>query len=505
MAGLITAVIVGLYFVLLIGIGGWASRKIHTTEDYIVAGRSLGFWVFTILMVASICSGMTLVGVSGLGFVAGWPSIWEQLFVPLAAAFCIIIFGVKIHHVGKQAGYMTVEDYFANRFESPRAIRGLSAVAGVVVSLIYLVGQYTAISIVLMWLFDIPRWEALLIAIIIITLYTVVGGMYAVSWTTLIQGGILILGVIFLAPPVILKAGGLTHINEVLAGIDPNLVQPWFPSPVYAGYAFCTPEFLVSFGFLLIIGLACAPHVINNVLTAKEDRYFKWSPLIAFVLYAIVMFLVKFAGFAARALVKEGQLTLPAVRNAQDYAFVYGVQYATPNVLIWGIFAVVVLAAVMSTTDRLLLTIGTMFSWDIYRNIFKPGASDREVLIVSKIAVILAAAGTLWLALNPPEMLAWLIWMGIGVMLATFAVPLLAGLYWRRATKEGAIASMALGLIGAGVFGYYHQFVAKLPMHFSFYALIISIVAMVVVSLLTKKNSESTLDATMTGLYIQPK
>ncbi|NMX22298.1 sodium:solute symporter [ANME-1 cluster archaeon GoMg4] len=505
MAGLITAVIVGLYFVLLIGIGGWASRKIHTTEDYIVAGRSLGFWVFTILMVASICSGMTLVGVSGLGFVAGWPSIWEQLFVPLAAAFCIIIFGVKIHHVGKKAGYMTVEDYFANRFESPRAIRGLSAVAGVVVSLIYLVGQYTAISIVLMWLFDIPRWEALLIAIIIITLYTVVGGMYAVSWTTLIQGGILILGVIFLAPPVILKAGGLTHINEVLAGVDPNLVQPWFPSPVYAGYAFCTPEFLVSFGFLLIIGLACAPHVINNVLTAKEDRYFKWSPLIAFVIYAVVMFLVKFAGFAARALVEEGQLVLPAVRNAQDYAFVYGVQYATPNVLVWGIFAVVVLAAVMSTTDRLLLTIGTMFSWDIYRNIFKPGASDREVLIVSKIAVILAAAGTLWLALNPPEMLAWLIWMGIGVMLATFAVPLLAGLYWRRATKAGAIASMALGLIGAGVFGYYHQFVAKLPMHFSFYALILSVVAMVVVSLLTKKNSESTLDATMTGLYIQPK
>jgi SSS family solute:Na+ symporter len=90
-------------------------------------------------------------------------------------------------------------------------------------------------------------------------------------------------------------------------------------------------------------------------------------------------------------------------------------------------------------------------------------------------------------------------------MLATFAVPLLGGLYWRRATKEGAIASMALGLIGAGVFGYYHQFVANLPMHFSFYALILSVVAMIVVSLLTKKNSESALDATMTGMYIQPK
>jgi len=245
--------------------------------------------------------------------------------------------------------------------------------------------------------------------------------------------------------------------------------------------------------------------VINNVLAAKEDRYFKWSPLIAFVLYAVVMFLVKFAGFAVRVLVEEGQLALPAVSNAQDYAFVYGVQYATSSILVWGFFAVVVLAAVMSTTDRLLLTIGTMFSWDIYRNLLKPGATDREVLIVSRIAVIAAAVGTLLLALNPPEMLAWLIWMGIGVMLATFAVPLLAGLYWRRATKEGAIASMALGLIGAGVFGYWHQFVAKLPVHFSLYALIISAVAMVVVSLLTRKNSDSALDATMTGLYIQPK
>jgi sodium/proline symporter len=456
-------------------------------------------------MVASICSGMTLVGVSGLGYATGWPTIWEQICVPLAAAFCIIVFGVKIHHVGKQAGYMTVEDYFAHRFESPRAIRGLSAVAGVVVSLIYLVGQYTAISIVLMWLFDIPHLQALLIAVIIITVYTVIGGLFAVSWTTLIQGGILIIGVILTAPFVILKAGGLTHINEVLAGVDPNMVQPWYPSPVYAGYAFATPEFLVSFGLLLTIGLAVAPHVINNVLAAKEDRYFRWSPLIAFVLYVIVMFLVKFAGFAVRVLEMEGQLVLPEAVNAQDFAFMYGIENAFGSLFIWSIFAVIVLAAVMSTTDRLLLTIGTMFSWDIYRNLLKPGASDREVLLVSKIAVVAAAVGSLGLAINPPEMLAWLIWMGIGVMLAAFAVPLLGGLYWRRATRDGAIASMALGLLSAGVFGYWHQYVAKLPVHFSFYALVISFVAMIVVSLVTSRNSKSALDETMTGLYIQPK
>ncbi|MHC1626215.1 MAG: sodium:solute symporter family protein [Methanoculleaceae archaeon] len=495
----LTIGIVVAYFLIMIGIGAWASRKIHNTEDYIIAGRSLGFWVFTILVVASICSGMTLLGVSGLGYAAGWPTIWEQIFVPLSASFAIIAFGVKLNEIGAREDYLTIQDYFAQRFESPRILRGLSAVAGIVVSLIYLVGQYTAISIILVWLFGIQHWQALIIAGLVIALYTTIGGLYAVSWTTLFQGVILILGVILLAPPVIIKAGGMTHVNRVLAGINPALVQPWLPS----GAPAFTPEFLVSFGLLLVIGLACAPHVVNNVLAAGDKRYFRWSPLIAFCVYAVVMFLVKFVGFAGRAMVEEGMITLPDMVNAQDYIFITGVEAASANVLVWGFFAVIVLAAVMSTTDRLMLTVGSLFGWDIYHNLLRPDASDRHVLLVSRITVIIAAVVTLLLAINPPEMLAWLIWMGIGVMLATFAVPLLAGLYWRRATRAGAIASMAGGLVAAGFFGYWYQFVDRLPMHFSLYALAVSAILMVVVSLLTTPNSREALDRTLTGWFIQ--
>jgi len=172
-------------------------------------------------------------------------------------------------------------------------------------------------------------------------------------------------------------------------------------------------------------------------------------------------------------------------------------------VAFWAFFAVIVLAAVMSTTDRLMLTVGTSFAWDVYKNILRPSATDNEVLLVSKVAVVLGAGGTLLLAINPPEMLAWLIWMGIGVMLATFAVPLLAGLYWRGATGEGAIASMATGLAAAGIFGYYSKFVGSLPVHFSLYALILSALAMVVVSLVTARSASTTLDGTRTGWFIQ--
>jgi len=500
MAEPLEIVLVTAYFVAMIAIGVWASKKIQSMSDYVIAGRTLGFWVFTFLMIGSVASGMSLLGVSGLGYKYAWPTIWEQLAVPLSIGFCIIFFGVKLYAISKNSNFLTVQDYFAMRYESETGLRGLSAIAGIAVSLIYLAGQYTAISIVLMWLFGIPHWIALLLGAAIVTAYTVIGGLYAVAWTTLVQGLILIVGVIIMAPFVINAAGGFSAVNEYLGSLDPVSVLPWSSGQ---GAVF-TPEYIVSFFVLLTIGLACAPHVINNVLAAKDANYFKWTPLVAFIIYGVVMFLLKFSGFAGVVLVKEGIVTLPAVKNASDFIFVYGVQHAFSSLVLWGVFAVIVLAAVMSTTDRLMLTIGTYFSWDIYKKILRPTASDDTVLKVSRISVFSAAIVTLLMALNPPDMLVWLIWAGIGIMFATFAVPLLAGLYWRRATRQGAIAAMALGLGSALVFGGISYFkIASLPVHFSLYGFFIALGSMIVVSLLTRPHSEEVLNKTMTGWYIR--
>jgi Na+/proline symporter len=306
-----------------------------------------------------------------------------------------------------------------------------------------------------------------------------------------------------MAPIIIWYAGGFTDVNSFIATISPNLVMPWNPSGAFA------PPYVVSFALLLGLGLACAPHVINNVLAAKDVKYFKWAPLIAFVVYGAVIFLLKFAGFAGLAMVKEGVFTLPNVSNAQDFVILYGIQAAMPVLALYAVFAVIVLAAVMSTTDRLMLTIGAMFSWDIYKKVLKPDADDKTVLLLSKVVVVLSAFVTMLVAINPPEMLAILIWMGIGVMLATFAVPLLAGLYWRGATRQGALVSMSLGLVSALLFGFLNYFkvnaggidFATIPLHFSAYAFFISVIAMVVVSLLTKKTTQKTLDETQTGWY----
>ena len=504
----LTIVLITVYFIALLAIGAWASKKIKNSEDYILAGRGLGFWLFTLLIVCSICSGMTLIGTSEFGFKSGWPGIWEQIFVPLAASFCIVFFGSKLNRIGKKTGCMTIADYFAVRYEDNKGLRVMSALASIAVSMVYLVGQYTAISTVLMWAFGLEHWVSLLIAGIIITAYTVVGGLYAVSWTGLVQGLILILGVFLVAPFIIIKAGGLEVINGVLASIDPELVLPAF-STNYAAYAYCTPEYLFSFGILLTIGLACAPHVISNVFAAKKISYLRWAPLIAFLIYVVVMFLVKISGFGVRSMAETGVFdpaTTALVIENPKFSLLYGIEAASPSILITALFAVIVLSAVMSTTDRLMLTVSTEFSWNIFKTLIKPKAEEKHVIRASQICVFAAAIISLILAINPPEMLAFLIWMGIALMLCAFAVPLIAGLYWRRATAKGAIASMITGLAVAFGLGIYVNFFnGQLPMHFSIYALIAAIIAMIIGSLCSKRNSDSALDKTYTGLYLIPK
>ncbi|MDD4579776.1 MAG: sodium:solute symporter family protein, partial [Methanothrix sp.] len=344
---------------------------------------------------------------------------------------------------------------------------------------------------------------------VIVMAYTILGGLYAIGMASLVQGIMILLGVLLVGPVVISAAGGLEHINVVLAGIDVNMTHLWYPQmdPPYAKYAFLTPEYLVSFFFLLTFGLAAAPHVVNNVLAARDIKYFKWAPLAAFVVYAVVMYLCKISGFAARSMVSENLITLPTnVTNPSDYSFIVASEYVFPAIFA-PIVAIIVLSAVMSTTDRLLLTIGSYVSWDVYKQFINKDASEKSITLLSRAAILISTIITLYLAWsNPPELLAWLIWMGIGVMLACFVTPLFAGLYWRRATREGALASMIVGLVGISIISYaQYTKVIALPMHPSMYGFILSLAAMILVSLATKKPSEKVLDETKTGMFIRER
>jgi len=493
-----------IYFAILLFIGFWAARKIRNFDSYLVADRDLGFWVFTILMVASLCSGMSVLGAAGLGYVTGWPSIWDQIFVPLSLAVALCLLGPKLHRVARRYKHLTLQDYLAHRFESARLVRGLSGLAVVAISLIYLIGQYTAIGITMQRILGVSYGTALLIGAVLVTIYVFMGGLYAVSWTTLFQGGILVIGILVVGPVILAQAGGLTKVNSVLASIDPLMLDAAYPQqhPPVSPTSFFTPVFITSFGIMVCLGLPCAPHSINNVLAARHSKYFRWSPLVAFVIYSAFFHVVKWVGLATRSMVHEGRLQLPAgVANPADYSFIIATEGLAGPAL-ESLFAVLVLAAVMSTTDRLLLTIGGSCAWDLYRNLFRPSAPSRRVIWVSRISVVVSAVISLILALYPFELLAWLIWMGVGIMLAVFAPPILGGLFWKRANRIGVIASMSVGLVTLPVFGYVDQFVEKLPVHYSLGPFVLATCALVLFSVSGRRPQPAVLQATETGWHI---
>ena len=488
------------YFALVLFIGARVSRLVKSSEDFFLAGRNLGFLAFIMLIIGSIISGMTVLGSSGLSYVAGWPSMWEPIFVTLSIAVLITLFGAKLYRVSRKFGYYTVQDYLSHRYESPVTIRAMAGISGIIISFIYLVGQFTAISIILSWLLGVNQITALLIATVVVALYVFLGGLYAVAYTTLIQALALLVGTIVITPFIIRAAGGLTAINTQLAAINPYFVAAAYPQvhPPAAGNAFLTPYFIVSFFFLLTFGLATAPHALNNILSARKASYFRWAPLFAFVFYIVVFYLIKIAGFASRALVAQGAYEIPN----PDFAIIGAIQYILPPV-VWAFFGVVVLAAVMSTTDRLLLTIGTLYSWDIHRKLINPQIDDDKLKKLSRLVVVGASILAFLAAINPPALLAWLIWMAIGLMLSTYCIPLLAGLYWKRANRQGAVWGMGAGLVVAVITGYIHRFVAPLPVHFSFYGFIASLAALVLVSLLTAPPSPELIEETEAGFFFQ--
>jgi len=504
------------YFALMLVIGAYGAQKVKTVADFVAASRKLGFWMFCLLMASSLMSGMTALGVAGLGYLSGYANWWEQLAVPSALAVAIILYGVKLNPLAHKYNYLTLQDYLAHRYNDKRYIRGISGMVSAFVSTVYLIGQYVAIGIVVKVVLGWEYWQGCLLATIVVVLYVLAGGLISVAWTSFLQGLILLFGILLLTPPLINSVGGWVALNEKLAMITSGpfakwLTMPWGPWEV----PLVSPMFnFTLFGLAVLLGLSVAPHIINNVIVFKEPKYVKWAPLAVFLISLPVLVSVKLIGMAGRVAVWEGWLSLPAhpvVAGSKWQDMI--LPMLAKQVLPYSVFvfiAVIILAAVMSTTDRLMLTVATNIGYDIFKNMLKPTAKDYVVNWISRLTVIVLGVIVYILALTPPPLIAWLIWTALGVMFTTWFPVVVAGLYWRRANRPGAIAGMLAGFVGTIVAGYVAAkppiglgIPLKLfgaPFYFPLVGFITSLVALIIVSLLTRPEPEQILNETMTGV-----
>ncbi|MHC1627607.1 MAG: sodium:solute symporter family protein [Candidatus Nezhaarchaeales archaeon] len=518
------------YLIAIAIIGYFGAKRTKTIADFVAASGQLGFWTYVLLMLGAVMSGMTLIGVSGLGFTSGWANLWERVIgPPFAISFGTVLIGYKLWTLRKKYQVWTMQDYFAIRYEDPKYLRALAGIISAVTCFVYLIGQYTAIGIVSEIVLGIPYFWGSLIALIIVVGYVMSGGMFSTAWTTFLQSLLMVLGVYITAPIIIGWVGGWEQFNELVSqvpmlqaanrGVEPShlfgpfLDEPFAPSPAIplVGWVYN----LTLFGLTVPLGLMVGPHIVNNVLCYKESKYTRWGPVIMYVLGVLLMLGTSLSGLAARVAWAQGKIEIASLTLAggvtvkwSDMAYPTIAKAALP----YGLFLFLlpcILAGVMSTTDRLMVTAASNIAYDVVKNVIKPTISDRAIMWISRIVVLIVGVGSWLLALTPQPLLAWFIWAALSLMVNCFFWPIIGGLYWKRMNKHAARWGMLVGfIVTLASFAIWGKTI-MIPGVVAMYAVVPGFIASTIVTIIlayaTKPHPEELLRETLTGAFIKAK
>ena len=420
---IVERILVALYLAGCLGIGVFASRRaLASNDEYWVSGRRVGTFVNAMAIMASLASGGSIIGVMGLGYAQGIPATLA-LFTGAIVGFPIATFLVagQLRRFGKY----TITDFLVFRY--PHAlVRYLVPSLIVIAFSVYIVAQLKAAGITAEVLLGISYETALVLACVVFIAYVSIGGMTAITWTDVIQGTLMLLVVIGAAIAVTARAGSPAELLQRATTSYPELGRvTQHPMSMYLG------NFLIWATAISVI-----PHIVMRVLSAKDAFRAKLSLNVAMVAYSVLILSAVFI------LVPVGKVDFPGLTDP-DRVFL-NIMEAEFSPLVRGVAVAAVLAAVMSTTDALLLACSSAIAHDMLGGVTKNLSQQARatVRIGSTWVVGIAALG--W-ALSPPELITQFYTTGVGILSASLFVQTVFGLWWRRANLAGGIGAMLVG------------------------------------------------------------
>ena len=423
------------YLVTMAGIGLVAYTRTRDLADYLLGGRRLGRWVTALSAEASDMSGWLLLGLPGLAYSSGLQSLWLAGGL-LAGTWLNWRFMARRLRVATQAcgDALTLPDYLAQRFgDDSHALRLLAAVIILVFFTIYTTSGLVAGGKLFTTVFGIDYPLAVLAGGGVILLYTFLGGFFAVCWTDLVQGLLMVLALVVVPLVAILDQGGPAAMMHHLAAVDPALLDPLSGK----GGA---PLGLVGLLSLLGWGLGYfgQPHILARFMAIRDPAEIGSARRIA-----VGWVCLSLAGAVLVGLAAPGYLP-PGTTGDAEKVFLQLVRLVF-HPWIAGILLAAVLAAIMSTADSQLLVASSALADDFYKALLRPAASPRELMWVGRLAVLLVAALATWLALDRNSRVLDVVayaWAGFG---AAFGPTLLLALYWPGMTRAGAFTGMLVG------------------------------------------------------------
>lgn len=458
-------------------------KKTENISDYVLGGRKMSSWVTALSSQASDMSGWLLMGLPGYAYLAGMESIWIAIGLGVGTYLNWKFIAKRLRRYTEIAGdSITLSVYFENRFrDESKILRIISALLILIFFLIYTSSGLVAGGKLFNTVFNIKYEYALSIGALVIIGYTFLGGFMAVSWTDFFQGIIMFFAIIIVPLAAVINVGGIGTTIDHLKITNIELLNPFTGTD---GSIIS----LVSIISLLAWGLGYfgQPHILCRFMAISSAEKIKKARTIAMIWVVVSLVAAVLVGIIGIAFTTEA-----LQGNGSETIFIVMVNRLFPSAIA-GILLSAILAAIMSTADSQLLVTASALTEDVYKVLLKREATNRELLSVSRITVIVVALLAYILALNPESSVLDLVsyaWAGFG---AAFGPVVILSLFWKRMTKNGALFGMLLGgttvLVWKQLEGGIFELYEIVP------GFIIALVAIFVVSILDKKPNQEIID-----------
>ena len=434
-SGAIVGVLV-FYFAILVGIGWWASRESRSVSGFYVAGKKLPSWVSAFSSTTTGESGWLLLGLTGMGYLVGFHALWIVLGEVIGVALAWSMVARPFKEFTDRYDAITVPDYLADRFrDRVHAIRIVSAV--IIFSMVwaYTSAQLTASGKAFSSFLGTSYEGGVLIGAAVIFLYTSIGGFKAVAYSDVLQGVLMFLCLLALPIVGIRQAGGWSEVTRAIGSIDPALLNPMGEHGLTVTGAMSALSFAG-------IGLAFlgAPQLLTRFMSARNRGQILEGGVIAVLCIIVFDIGAVLTGVAGRVLfpgLADPETVLPTMSTELFPAIVAGV------------ILVVVLAAIMSTVDSLLILASSAVVRDVFQKVLRPDFSDRQLSLIGRILTIVIGLGGLAVALPESRMIFWFVLFAWSGLASAFTPVVLCSLFWRGTTRAGALSGMIAGFLAA--------------------------------------------------------
>lgn len=428
-ATLITFIV---YLVGMLGIGIFYYRVTLNLSDYVLGGRNLGPGVAALSAGASDMSGWLLLGLPGAAYASGFSAVWICTGLAIGAYLNWQFVARRLRsytEVSKNS--ITIPDYLTNRFrDSSNSLRVISALVILLFFTFYTSSGMVAGGKLFVSSFGFDYTTALWIGAIVIISYTFLGGFLAVSFTDFVQGILMFLALIIVPIVAISELGGWNETVRTVGKINADGLD------VFAGTTLIGIVSSMAWG----LGYFGQPHIITRFMALKSVKQVPTARLIGMFWMVLGLLGAVFTGFVGIAYFAANPLADPETVFMDLSQVLF-------NPWVAGVLLAAILSAIMSTIDSQLLVSSSAVAEDFYKAIFKKDATQKELLWIGRVSVLAIAVIALILAMDPDSSVLGLVsyaWGGFG---AAFGPVIILSLFWKRMTRNGALAGLISGAV----------------------------------------------------------